>query len=78
MLLALSPEYFVEKGRLDSLKHLLRSLPVSVNVCLLDNELMMKYFAFAYLDGTEWVGYMKDFGVDVENLPCALVMSERV
>ncbi|KNB41973.1 protein disulfide isomerase [Blastocystis sp. subtype 4] len=70
LLLALSPEYFVEKGRLDSLKHLLRSLPVSVN--------MKKYFAFAYLDGTEWVGYMKDFGVDVENLPCALVMSERV
>ena len=39
---------------------------------------MKKYFAFAYLDGTEWVGYLKDFGVDVEDLPCALVMSERV
>ena len=39
---------------------------------------MKKFFAFAYLDGMEWMDYMKEFGVSIADLPCAVVMNERV
>ena len=39
---------------------------------------MKKFFAFAYLDGMEWMDYMKEFGVSTIDLPCAVVMNERV
>ena len=39
---------------------------------------MKKFFAFAYLDGMEWMDYMKEFSVNTADLPCAVVMNERV
>lgn len=35
-------------------------------------------FAFAYLDGNEWDEYLRFYGVTTEQLPCALVLHERV
>ena len=35
-------------------------------------------FAFAYLDGNEWDEYLRFYGVTTEQLPCALVIHERV
>ena len=39
---------------------------------------MKKTFVFAYLDGNEWEQYIREFGLETSNVPCAIVMSERV
>ena len=39
---------------------------------------MKKTFVFAYLDGNEWEQYIQEFGLETSNVPCAIVMSERV
>ncbi|KAK8796943.1 hypothetical protein WA588_001068, partial [Blastocystis sp. NMH] len=67
LLFALSPDYFVDSARFDALKRLVRSLPSS----------MKKTFVFAYLDGNEWEQYIREFGLETSNVPCAIVMSER-
>ncbi|KAK8822073.1 hypothetical protein WA538_000167, partial [Blastocystis sp. DL] len=38
---------------------------------------MKKTFVFAYLDGNEWEQYIREFGLETSNVPCAIVMSER-
>ena len=75
---ALSPEYFVDASRFDALKHLVRSLPSSVRIVAVLQEQMKKTFVFAYLDGNEWEQYIREFGLETNNVPCAIVMSERV
>ena len=39
---------------------------------------MKKTFVFAYLDGNEWEQYIREFGLETSDVPCAIVMSERV
>ena len=39
---------------------------------------MKKTFVFAYLDGNEWEQYIREFGLETSDVPCAIVMSDRV
>ena len=76
---ALDSAALIDNEQITQLKQVVRSLPVSVDSFGSRSETKVKReFAFAYLDGNEWDEYLRFYGVTTEQLPCALVLHERV